>query len=115
LVKPETNLELKGINRLAIPAILTGIAEPVISLVDTAFVGQIGTTELAAVGIAGSFYLATRYANGYGNTYIAAHTIALNIWLFASFFIDGYAHAGNAMAGRFLRQGNAAGIYALGR
>ncbi len=312
MVKAETNLDLKGINRLAIPAILTGIAEPVISLVDTAFVGQIGTTELAAVGIASSFYLmtvwilaqtltaiaaiisrfygsgkldevkslvpqallsnillgllfyavtntfsteifqlynaegqvlqacedyfhirsfgfpftlatlllfgtfrglqntswamvialtgavvnlvldyilifrwngtglgiegaaiasliaqvimflmavvfllwktpfgirptlpinpqfkwlagmsldlfvrtimlnltfylATRYATGYGKTYIAAHTIALNIWLFSSFFIDGYAHAGNAMAGRFLGQGNASGIYALGR
>lgn len=49
-----------------------------------------------------TFYLATRYATGYGEAMVAAHTIALNIWLFSSFFIDGYAHAGNALAGRFL-------------
>ncbi len=49
-----------------------------------------------------TFYLATRYATGYGDEVIAAHTIALNIWLFSSFFIDGYANAGNAMAGRLL-------------
>ena len=49
-----------------------------------------------------TFYLATRYATGYGKAVIAAHTIAINIWLFSSFFIDGYAHAGNALAGRLL-------------
>lgn len=48
---------LKEINRLAGPAIVAGIAEPVISLVDTAFIGNLGTQELAAVGIASSFYL----------------------------------------------------------
>lgn len=47
-----------------------------------------------------TFYLAVRYATGYGDEVMAAHTIALNIWLFSSFFIDGYAHAGNAIAGR---------------
>ncbi len=47
----------KEIDRLAIPAIIAGIAEPVISLVDTAFVGSLGTADLAAVGIASSFFL----------------------------------------------------------
>jgi len=42
---------------LAIPAIISGIAEPVISLVDTAFVGRLGTADLAAVGISSSFFL----------------------------------------------------------
>jgi putative MATE family efflux protein len=50
-------IKLKEINRLAGPAIIAGIAEPVISLVDTAFIGRLGTSELAAVGIASSFYL----------------------------------------------------------
>lgn len=49
-----------------------------------------------------TFYLAVRYATGYGDEVMAAHTIALNIWLFSSFFIDGYAHAGNAIAGRLI-------------
>lgn len=48
---------LKEINRLAGPAIVAGIAEPVITLIDTAFIGKLGTQELAAVGIASSFYL----------------------------------------------------------
>ena len=47
----------KDIDRLAIPAIIAGVAEPVISLVDTAFVGSLGTADLAAVGIASSFFL----------------------------------------------------------
>lgn len=47
----------KDLDRLAVPAIISGIAEPVISLVDTAFVGRLGTADLAAVGIASSFFL----------------------------------------------------------
>lgn len=61
-----------------------------------------------------TFYLATRYATGYGKAVIAAHTIALNIWLFSSFFIDGFAHAGNAMAGRFLGESNEKALLNLG-
>ncbi len=54
----ESNITFKGINKLAIPAIIAGIAEPLLSITDTAIVGNIQTnpTEaLAAVGIAGSF------------------------------------------------------------
>ncbi len=47
----------RDLDRLAIPAIISGIAEPVISLVDTAFVGRLGTADLAAVGISSSFFL----------------------------------------------------------
>ena len=54
----ESNITFKGINKLAIPAIISGIAEPLLSITDTAIVGniQVNPTEaLAAVGIAGSF------------------------------------------------------------
>lgn len=61
-----------------------------------------------------AFYLATRYATGYGAEIVAAHTIALNIWLFSSFFIDGYAHAGNALAGRLLGAGKSEDLFKLG-
>lgn len=54
----------------------------------------------AALNVA--LYLANRYATGYGKEHIATHTIALNIWLFAAFFIDGYANAGIAIAGKLL-------------
>ena len=54
----ESNITFKGINKLAIPAIISGVAEPLLSITDTAIVGNIQmnpTEALAAVGIAGSF------------------------------------------------------------
>ncbi|HNK84600.1 MAG TPA: MATE family efflux transporter, partial [Flavobacteriales bacterium] len=39
------------------PAIIGGIAEPIIALTDTHFAGRIGPHDLAAVGIGSSFFL----------------------------------------------------------
>ena len=47
----------RDLDRLAVPAIVSGIAEPVTSPCDTAFVGRPGTADLAAVGIGSSFFL----------------------------------------------------------
>lgn len=47
-------------------------------------------------------YLSYRYANGYGVEEAATHAILMNVWLFFSFFIDGFANAGNAIGGRLL-------------
>lgn len=51
-----------------------------------------------------AIYLANTYATGYGDKYIATQSILMNIWLFFSFFIDGYANAGNAIGGKLLGQ-----------
>ena len=51
-----------------------------------------------------AIYMANAYATGYGKNYIAAQSILLNIWLFFSFFIDGYSNAGNALSGKLLGQ-----------
>lgn len=51
-------LSLKNINRLAIPALISGISEPILSLTDAAIVGNIelnATESLAAVGIVSTF------------------------------------------------------------
>jgi len=53
-----TNISLKHINKLAIPALIAGVSEPILSLTDTAIVGNIdvnATESLAAVGIVGAF------------------------------------------------------------
>jgi len=53
-----TNISLKRINKLAIPALISGISEPILSITDTAIVGNIeinATESLAAVGIVGAF------------------------------------------------------------
>lgn len=77
-----SKISLKEINRLAIPAIISGIIEPIISLTDTIVAGHIPShTEeiLGAVGIVGSFItaivwifaqtsyaIASQVAQGYG-------------------------------------------------
>lgn len=61
-----------------------------------------------------AIYLANSFATGYGSEYIAAQTIAMNIWLFTSFFIDGYANAGNAISGKLLGAKDYKKLWTLG-
>ena len=53
-----------------------------------------------------TLYLATKYATGYGKNYIAAYTIAINLWFLGAFIIDGYASAGNILSGKLFGQKN---------
>jgi putative MATE family efflux protein len=55
-----------------------------------------------AVALNITLVLAVREAAALGDRFIGAHTIAINLWLFAAFFIDGYGAAGNIMGGRLL-------------
>lgn len=48
-----------------------------------------------------TLYFATRFATGYGKNYIAAYTIAINLWFLGAFIIDGYSSAGNILSGKF--------------
>ena len=59
------------------------------------------------------FFKATLYATSYGVVAVAVHTICINIWLFSSYFIDGYANAGNAISGRLYGQQQYATMYDL--
>ena len=52
------NISLKHINRLAIPALISGVSEPILSLTDAAIVGNITVNpieSLAAIGIVSTF------------------------------------------------------------
>ena len=54
----KTDISFKQINKLAIPALIAGIAEPLLSITDTAIIGNINvdaTECLAAVGIVGAY------------------------------------------------------------
>src|SRR5690606_19117531 len=69
------SLTFKNINRLAIPALLAGIAEPILSATDAAVVGNIpenSTEALAAVGIVGSFLSALIWVLGQTRSAISA-------------------------------------------
>lgn len=53
-----TDISFRRLNKLAIPALIAGIAEPLLSITDTAIIGNINenaTESLAAVGIVGAF------------------------------------------------------------
>ena len=68
-----------------------------------------------AIALNTAIILAVREATALGDEYIAAHTIALNIWLFSSFFIDGYGAAGNIMGGRLLGAKDYGGLWLLAK
>ena len=70
---------------------------------------------IRAISLNIALYLANAYATKYGSHYIAAQTIAFQIWLFFAFFIDGYASVGNIMSGKFLGQKNHSKIWKLSR
>ncbi len=59
--------------------------------------------------------LAVREATALGDQFIGAHTIAINLWLFAAFFIDGFAAAGNSMGGKLLGAGDYDGLWKLAK
>lgn len=47
-----------------------------------------------------ALYFGTSFATKYGPTFIAAYTIAINLWFLGAFLIDGYASAGNILSGK---------------
>ncbi|WP_179348521.1 MATE family efflux transporter [Winogradskyella pacifica] len=49
-----------------------------------------------------ALYFGTSFATKYGESYIAAYTIAINLWFLGAFLIDGYASAGNILSGKLL-------------
>ena len=61
---------------------------------------------IRAVALNVALYLANSYATKYGDNYIAAQTIAFQIWLFFAFFIDGYSSVGNIVSGKLLGEQN---------
>ena len=68
-----------------------------------------------ALALNTALILAVREATALGPKYIGAHTIAINIWLFSAFFIDGYAAAGNIMGGRLLGAKDYSGLWLLAK
>lgn len=66
-----------------------------------------------AIALNTALILAVREATALGDKYIGAHTIAINIWLFSAFFIDGYGAAGNIIGGRLLGAKDYSGLWNL--
>ena len=70
---------------------------------------------IRALALNVALILAVREATALGDRYIGAHTIAINLWLFAAFFIDGYGAAGNIMGGKLLGAKDYNGLWKLAK
>jgi putative MATE family efflux protein len=68
------------------------------------FLALTGNLIIRTIALNVAIFLSNRYATSYGKHYIATHVILTNIWLFTSFFLDGYADAGNSLAGKLIGQ-----------
>ena len=68
---------------------------------------------LRSLALNTALILATREAAALGKEYIAAHTIAFNVWIFTAFFIDGYGAAGNILGGKLLGERNYGSLWKL--
>ena len=68
---------------------------------------------IRALALNVALYLANAYATKYGDNYIAAQTIAFQIWLFFAFFIDGYSSVGNIVSGKLLGEKNYKSLWKL--
>ncbi|WP_299550866.1 MATE family efflux transporter [Seonamhaeicola sp.] len=64
------------------------------------FTGMVLNLFVRTLALNITLYFATRFATGYGKTYIAAYTIAINLWFLGAFIIDGYSSAGNILSGK---------------
>ncbi len=53
-----------------------------------------------------TLYYAISFSTSYGKQYIAAYTIAINLWFLGAFIVDGYASAGNILSGKLYGQKN---------
>ncbi len=79
--RPERSRHDRAILAFALPALATLAIDPLVSMVDTAFVGRLGTTSLAALGVnAGIFGLAFFVFNflAYGTTPLVARAVGEN-------------------------------------
>ncbi|MDT0606403.1 MATE family efflux transporter [Croceitalea rosinachiae] len=68
-----------------------------------------------ALALNAALIIAVREATALGDRFIGAHTIAINLWLFSAFFIDGYGAAGNSMGGKLLGEKDYGGLWSLAK
>ena len=66
------------------------------------FVFMILNLFVRTIALNVTLYFASAFATSYGAEYIAAYTIAINLWFLGAFIIDGYASAGNILSGKLL-------------
>jgi Na+-driven multidrug efflux pump len=77
--------------------------------------GMAGNLAIRSAAVNTAYFFSSRYASGYGESYIAVQHICMNIWFFTAFFVEGYCNAGNAMGGKLYGQNNKEGLWNLSK
>lgn len=77
--------------------------------------GMSGNLIIRSAAVNTAYFFSSRFASGYGESYIAVQHICMNIWFFSAFFIEGYCNAGNALAGKFNGQNNRMALWNLSK
>ncbi len=74
-----------------------------------------GNLILRTAALVGAFAATTAVVTRLGELCLAAHQIALQLWLLSSFLIDGFAITGNMLGARLLGEGRPGARQLLGR
>jgi putative MATE family efflux protein len=64
------------------------------------FVLMILNLFIRTIALNVTLYYASAFSTSYGKQYIAAYTIAINLWFLGAFIVDGYSSAGNILSGK---------------
>ena len=68
------------------------------------FVLMIINLFIRTIALNVTLYYASAFSTSYGKQYIAAYTIAINLWFLGAFIVDGYSSAGNILSGKLYGQ-----------
>ena len=64
------------------------------------FMQMFGNLVIRTASLNVTLYFCNDFATKYGDEFIAAYTIAINLWFLVAFIIDGYSSAGTILSGK---------------
>ena len=64
------------------------------------FMQMFGNLVIRTASLNVTLYFCNAFATKYGDEFIAAYTIAINLWFLVAFIIDGYSRAGTILSGK---------------
>jgi len=64
------------------------------------FMQMFGNLVVRTASLNVTLYFCNAFATKYGDEFIAAYTIAINLWFLVAFIIDGYSSAGTILSGK---------------
>ena len=64
------------------------------------FMKMFGNLVIRTAALNVTLYFCNAFATKYGDEFIAAYTIAINLWFLVAFIIDGYSSAGTILSGK---------------